>query len=137
MIALPDKSIDTDDGDAHLQFVFLQALVDQMSEPALIGVPGTTDGSGTIVYANQSSAEQLDCSFNELIGKPLPHLMQPSARLGLAAASHAKVDRFTSSRFATQWSRSPADFAGEWRTALFRDSAGTSRYVVCVLAEPA
>lgn len=137
MIALPDRTVNTDDVDAQLQFMFLQALADQMSEPALIGVPGTADGSGIIVYVNEAATERLDCSFDALMGKPLP-AMDPSARFSvLPAASGASSDRFRASRFGALWARSPADFAGDWRVALFRDSSGVSRYVVYVLADAA
>lgn len=137
MIAIPEQAVETGAVDAHLQYMFLQGLADQMREPVLIGVPGHAGAgrAGTIVYANEAATDLMGCSFEMLVGKSLP-MARPHSPLESRSVRVASLsDRFRSSRFGSRLTPSPADLSGTWRQATFRDGNGETRYMLYVLPE--
>lgn len=137
MIAVPESHVDAEDVDAHLHFMFLQGLADQMAEPVLIGVPSATGDSGTVVYANEAATERLGCGFENLMGRSVPKAVSNGHGASNRTASAGAVDRFRASRFGARVARSPLEVVGGWSLALFRDAKGLARYMFYVLAEPA
>ena len=115
MVAHDPENVDLD---AYTQLTVIEALLESLTEPALIASAGGPQQNAVVMFANGPAEDFFACSFDRIVGKPITDFFQQNRR--------------PSSRL-TEGTRK--DDLGNWGVAPLFDTHGTCRYQVLIRLE--